>query len=137
MQSNMDLYTLAEQKNITVDTVKLPKNESMSACLYGREFILIDEKVKTDSIEERVHLAHEIGHCATGAYYAIGANKIVRDKAEEQAKRWAVLHLIPKDEFEELLREGNNEWDIAEYYGVTIDFVRKAYHLYFEIDLCA
>lgn len=133
MQSNLDLYNFAEQENIIVDTVKLPKNTSITVCMHEQEFILIDEEVKSDTAEERVHLAHEIGHCETGAYYAVGADKVVRDKAEYQAKRWAIVHLLPKDALFELLKKGYNEWDIAEEYNVTVDFVREAYRLYFEV----
>lgn len=135
MQSNLDLFKLAEQRDIIIDTVKIPLNESMSVNYDGREFILLDEKVRTDSAEERVHLAHEIGHCLTGSYYAIGADQTVRKKAEKRAKTWSIVHLLPKDALSELLKKGYNEWDIAEELNITVDIVREAYSLYF--DMCA
>lgn len=135
MHNNLDLFNLAEQRDILIDTVKIPLNKSVSICYNGREFILLDEKVRTDSAEERVHLAHEIGHCLTGAYYAIGADKTVRRKAEKRAKAWSIVNLLPKDEFCGLLQKGYNEWDIAEEFNVTVDVVREAYNFYF--DRCA
>jgi Zn-dependent peptidase ImmA (M78 family) len=102
----------------------------MSVLIKGREFILIDNKVRTDSAQERVHLAHEIGHCLTGAYYAIGADKVVREKAENRAKAWTIVHLLPKDAFYERLRQGYNEWEIAEEFNITVELVRDACQLY-------
>ena len=137
MKSNLDLYKIAEEKNIIVDTTKLPLNKSFSTRIRDKEFIIMDKSVVTDSADERVHLGHELGHCATGAYYTIGADKIVRSKAEARANRWAIMHLIPKEEFEELLRQGYQQWELAEYYNVTESFIKTAYHLYFEIEICA
>jgi Zn-dependent peptidase ImmA (M78 family) len=134
---NDDLYTYAENKNITIDKRQIPKNKSFSVHIYGQDFIAIDEKSMENSAEERTHLAHELGHCETGAFYAIDSSMVQRDKAEAKATRWAVRRLIPKEEFEQLLKKGYEKWDVAEYYNVTEQFIETAYHLYFESGMSA
>lgn len=134
---NEDLYTYAEKKNITVDIRKIPKNKSFSVRMFGRDYIAIDEKAMENSSEERTHLAHELGHCETGAFYSIGASLVQREKAEERATRWAVKKLIPKWEFKELLEKGYQKWDLADYYNVAEDFIETAYHLYVEVEMSA
>lgn len=137
MYKNDDLYSYADSKHITVSTHKLPKNKSISLQMYGQDFIAIDESAMENSAEERTHLAHELGHCETGAFYIIGAPLEQRNKAEEQATRWAVKKLIPKAEFEELLKKGYQLWELAEYYNVTEPFIQKAYSLYYDHGMSA
>lgn len=130
---NDDLYIYAQNNGIVVDAMKIPKNKSLSLCLCGRDFIAIDQKAMENSAEERTHLAHELGHCATGSFYALKASRIVRKKAENTAIRWAVKKLIPKQQMLELLKKGYEKWDLAEYFNVTEDLIETAYHFYFEV----
>lgn len=135
--NNDDLYEYAEKKGITVDIMPFLKNKSGSVEYMGNYSIAINSKLMENSAEERTCVAHEIGHCETGAFYVIGTNKIQREKAEAQAKRWAVKKLIPKKEFSGLLKQGYQKWELAEYYNVTEDFIETAYHLYFVIEIGA
>ena len=65
------LYLEAEQSGITVLCgAELSLTKSVSVELPdGEMFIGIDDSVMRSRAEERVHLAHEIGHCVTGAMY--------------------------------------------------------------------
>lgn len=132
---NDDLYEYAESKNITVDFRSIPKNKSFSVRMEFGDFIVIDEKAMENSAEERTLAAHEIGHCETNAFYDYDSSLMLRSKAEEQATRWAVKKLINKNEMAELLRQGYEKWDLAEYFNVTEDFIEKAYQLYFEVGM--
>ena len=83
------------------------------------------------SKEERVHLAHELGHCETGAFYNPYAKADIRRKHERRADKWAIKQLISKKEWNAALRDGIVEvWDLAEFFDVTEDFIRKAHELY-------
>lgn len=135
--TNKDLYEYAESKRIVIDKIKIPKNKSFSVKINEKDFIAIDEKAMENSAEERTHLAHELGHCETGAFYSIGASLTQRIKAEQRAIRWAVKKLIQKSEMEELLKQGYQKWELAELFNVTEQFIEMAYTLYFEAGIPA
>lgn len=87
-------------------------------------------QIETDA-EERVHLAHELGHCETGSFYNVYSPLDIREKQEQKADRWAVARLVPAEEFERVLECGTVEiWELAEYFNVTEDFILKAAEIY-------
>ena len=77
-------------------------------------------------------LAHEIGHCETGAFYNPYSNLDIREKHERTANRWAVKKLVPKSELVTLLKKGYERWELAEHFEVTEDFINLAIRMYFE-----
>lgn len=132
---NNDLYALADQLGIVVLSFPLPDCESISLESNDNYYIGIDDIQLDSSKEERVHMAHELGHCVTGSFYNEYSPVDNRGKCEATADRWAVKKLINKDELLKQLKKGMEVWDLAEYFNVTEDFVRKAYHLYFEVQM--
>ena len=126
------LYALAQQQNIPVYQFPLPSTGSMSLMdEQGRCFIDMDAGVRDDGPQERVHLGHELGHCVTGSFYNRYAAVDCRQRHENQANRWAIQTLIPVDDLDRAVAEGCTEiWELAERFGVTEDFVRKAVCLY-------
>ena len=83
--------------------------------------------------EEKTKLAHELGHCETGSFYNQSAALDVRQKHENQADRWAIQHLIPSGALEEAIANGCAElWQLADYFGVTEDLMRKAVCLHLD-----
>ena len=126
------LYALAQQQNIPVYQFPLPGTGSMSLMdEQGRCFIGMDVGVRDDGPQERVHLGHELGHCVTGSFYNRYAAVDCRQRHENQANKWAIQTLIPVDDLDRAVAEGCTEiWELAERFGVTEDFVRKAVCLY-------
>ena len=126
------LYALAQQQNIPVYQFPLPGTGSMSLMdEQGRCFIGMDADVRDDGPQERVHLGHELGHCVTGSFYNRYAAVDCRQRHENQANKWAIQTLIPVDDLDRAVAEGCTEiWELAERFGVTEDFVRKAVCLY-------
>ena len=124
--------TFAEQQNIPVYAFPLPNTGSMSIMdEQGRCCIGMDEGVRDGGVQERVHLSHELGHCITGSFYNRYAAVDCRRRHENDANKWAVQLLIPVDDLDEAVAEGCTEvWELAERFGVTEDFVRKAVCLY-------
>lgn len=122
------LYALAEQQNIEVITFPLPQNGSMSVQLEsGMCCIGVDQSIQSDSILERTHIAHELGHCLTGSFYSIYTARDCRQRHENRADKWAIQALIPVDALNEAILRGYTEiWDLAEHFGVTEEFMRKA-----------
>lgn len=129
--NNSDLYKIAKQNHITIERANIQKNKSLSVRIQNKDFIGIDKSVN-NSADERTHLAHELGHCLTGALYEIKSPLQVRGKAERKANKWALKQCVPKDKLIELLKAGYNKWDIAEYFGVNEKFIDVAYTYYFE-----
>lgn len=130
------LYLEAEKAGIIVDcTVKLPQTKSVSLSIDENMFIGIDDKIMETRAEERVHLAHELGHCMTGAFYSMYSPIDNRGYCERMATDYAIKKLVDEDELRKIIKEYNGEisiWDLADHFDVTEDFMRKAVEYYFE-----
>ena len=131
MRSTISLYRLAERRGVPVERFTLPLCGSMSLCSDGRCCIALDRHTPEGSVEERVHLAHELGHCLTGSFYNRYSPYDLRLRHENRADRWAVRKLITPRELDAAVAQGHTElWDLAEHFGVTEDLMRKAVCLY-------
>ena len=126
------LYDFAKQQNIEVLSWNMPQTESMSVMLEdGRCFVGMDDSVRDGGVQERVHLSHELGHCATGSFYNIHAAVDHRQRHENRANKWAIQALIPVEELDNAIAEGCTEvWELAERFQVTEDFIRRAVCFY-------
>lgn len=135
----LDLYKLADQKNIEVIETSLPHNGSLSLMSdNGQCCIGIDESVMDGDALERVHMAHELGHCETGSFYSIHTAVDCRQRHENRADKWAILQLIPAEELGRAVADGCTEiWELAERFGVTEEFARKAVCYYVNGNLAA
>ena len=93
----------------------------------GDCFVGMDEAVLDGGVREKVHLAHELGHCATGSFYNIYAKVDHRQRHENRADKWAIRHLVPVQALDDAVADGCTElWALAERFGVTESFMRKA-----------
>ena len=125
------LYSQAEEQNIPVYRFPMPGCESMSvqmpdgACAIGLDTAPFPQS------SERVHLGHELGHCLTGSFYNIYAAADLRERHENRADKWAIRRLIPVDKLDDAIASGHTElWDLADFFGVTEPFLKKALCLY-------
>lgn len=127
---NTALYELARQENIQVLTFPLRENGSMSVMTErGACFIGMDPSISGS--RERVHLAHELGHCVTGSFYNIYATVDSRRRHENRADKWAVKQLIPVEALDDAIAQGDTQlWQLAERFGVTEEFIKKAVTYY-------
>lgn len=122
-----DLFSIAEEAQIPVEYLSMPLNESIAVQDGNKEFIILDKSLVADSVESTVHLAHELGHCMTGSFYCVYSPLDIRKKHEYRANKWAVEHLISESDLDEAVAKGNTEiWQLAEYFGVTEDLMKKA-----------
>ena len=127
-----NLYEFARQQNIAVIGYPMPENGSMSVMLEdGRCFVGMDNSVRDGGVQERVHLSHELGHCATGSFYNIYAAVDHRQRHENRANKWAIQALLPVEALDDAIAEGCTEvWELAERFQVTEEFIRKAVCFY-------
>ncbi len=131
METNK-LYEFAEREGIKVERFPLSQTGSVCLKLDSGLFIALDEKTSTRA-EERVRLAHELGHCATLAFYNMYADADIRSKHETKAERWAIKALIPKEKYLAALEYGYTDiHSLAEYFDVTEEFMVKVAQYYCE-----
>ena len=124
-----NLYRIAERQGITVDRFPLSENASVSVKDGDKLFVGLDNALC--GVNERVCLAHELGHCETYSFYNIHSPFDVRAKHERRADMWAIKKLVPKTVLKKALKSGyDNVYSLAEYFSVTTDFMQKAIDYY-------
>lgn len=132
MTNLLELYQIADQENIEVDCFEMGKREAFSIMdSDGTCYIAIDPFKLTSTRDEMQKLAHELGHCKTGSFYNRHATQDIRQKHENRADRWAIENIIPEAELNRAVSNGYTEpWDLADFFDVTEDFMRKVMWLY-------
>lgn len=128
MTDLLELYRVADENGITVDCFELGKREALSFMNTDGECYIAMDPFKLQSAQnERMKLAHEMGHCCTGSFYNQYAARDVRQKHENRANKWAIEKLIPEDELDEAVADGCTDiFTLAEHFDVTEDFMRMA-----------
>lgn len=128
MKTLQEFYHIAQQENIVVDHFALSKREALSIMdLDGECFVAIDPNRIISEDDERNKLAHELGHCITGAFYNEYSDYDCRQYHENRADKWAILQLVTEDELDDAVADGCCEiWDLAARFGVTEQFMKKA-----------
>lgn len=123
-----ELYRTAQQEHIDILRYPMEQNGSMSVMLSGGDcFVGMDDSVLDGGVQERVHLSHELGHCVTGSFYNIYAAADLRQRHENRADKWAIRKLIPVELLDDAIAGGCTElWELADRFGVTEEFMRKA-----------
>ena len=128
MKNLLCLYQAAERADISIYRFPLPETESL--CIQdegGRCHIAIDESRLCSEADHTVHLAHELGHCITGSFYNIHSPLDVRQKHENRADKWAIQACVSAEALDEAVADGCTDlWSLAERFGVTEAFMRKA-----------
>lgn len=129
----LDLYAYAENRNIDVDWIPMQRATSLSVPLGDGYAIALDPWKLGTLAQETVCLAHELGHCETGAFYNRYAARDVRQKHENRANKWAYKKLVPEDELKQAILQGYREpWELAEYFDLPEAFLRGALKYYQE-----
>ena len=126
-----NLYQQALNSGISVENFDLPATVSAAARVEGKYYIGIDRSRIETSYEEAEHLAHELGHCKTDAFYGEGEEK--RGRSERRAEEWAIRRLVPPKRFDEAIRQGCREvWEFAEELNLSCAFAEKVMSYYRE-----
>lgn len=120
----LDLYNLAERDNIEIIDCPSLSRDGVSALLADGSCVIGLKTHKTGV------LAHELGHCETLSFYDATSPYSIRGKAETKAQKWAIRHVIPKDELERLIESERSLWEIAEHFDVDARMIISAICLY-------
>lgn len=122
-----ELYDFAELKRIAVYRQSIPLTQEMA--IPGA--ICLDENLLFDGVLERTIMAHELGHCATNAFYTRNDPPYIRRRMENRADKWAIKKLVPLDKLKAAIKAGNTEvWQLADYFRVSDQMMLKALCLY-------
>ena len=125
--TTQELYRCAARNHIPIVTYPMPRCGSMSVETPCGSAIGVDRRVLRSTSQTRTHLAHELGHCLTGSFYNRYTPYDVRLRHEHRADKWAIRKLIPAKALDEAVAAGHTQlWELAEHFGVTEDFMRKA-----------
>lgn len=101
--------------------------------LYYDGVIAINENISTTA-EKTCVLAEELGHHFTSCGNILNTSVTVNRKQEVKARRWAVKRLVSFDGIIQAFKAGcRNMCEVAEYIGVTEEFLRQAFETYSHI----
>lgn len=125
------VYQIAEQEGALIEEFPLKSREALSVLTKDGMFIAINPETVISKGDWLVKAMHEIGHCATGSFYTCRFPLETRRRLEERADRWAIKKLVPEDGLKEAVKKGiSTPWDLADYFGVTEAFIKKAVAYY-------
>lgn len=125
------LYQTLQQNGIKFYDYKIGKLKAITICLNNQYGIFIDTSEIKSEAEEYCMIAHEGGHCVTGCTHTVSSPLDLIEKHEYKADKWAVHKILPVEDFKYALKQGHTEiWDLAECFGVTEDFIRRALDIY-------
>lgn len=128
-----EIYDFADKKGIIVESFGLKHLPCFSIMDNDSDcFIAIDPMQLDSESDEKVKLAHELGHCEKGAFYNRYSPFSSKSQCEYRADKWAIEKLLPKDELEEAAKKGMQIWELAEHFEVTEEFIKKAMWIYFD-----
>lgn len=125
------LYQTLQQSGIKFYDYKVGKPKAITIFLNDKYGIFIDTSEIKSRAEEYCMIAHEGGHCITGCTHAVCSSLDLIEKHEYVADKWATHRIIPINDLKSALKKGCTEiWEIADYFGVTEAFVRRALDIY-------
>lgn len=139
MTTLLDLYEYAEDQGIDVDWFPMEQATSLSLPLPDGSCAIAINPWKMGTLaQETVCLAHELGHCKTGSFYNRYAALDIRQKHENRADKWAIRQLVPEEALDQAVADGYADLPaLAERFGVTEQFMRKAVCWYIHGNLAA
>ena len=131
MDKVLSLYRQLNQSGVRFYCWDMGDERAATVELQGRYGIFVDFDNIHSQAEELVTVAHEGGHCMTGATHKVSSPYDLIEQHEKKAWKWAVCHLISRKELDAAVADGYTDlWSLAEYFGVTESFMRKVVCLY-------
>lgn len=120
---------LQEADKEHIEVISLPLHERIKG-LYCDRIIALNKNISKTS-EKTCILAEELGHYHTSCGDIPDQKNVANRKQEIKAKRWAVKRLVPLKNIIKAYEAGcRNIYEMAEYLGVTEEFLRHAFKAY-------
>ncbi len=130
--NTLDMYKIAENENIDILNYSWTNTKARIFEIENNYYIALDNKNIKNSIEEKEILAEELGHYYTNSLYYLNSDKVLKDKCEKRAIKWAYSVLIPLQKLKEKIIQGFNLYDLADYFNVDIEYMINCIDFYTE-----
>lgn len=131
-----ELLEIADAEDILIVDRKL--NNAASMCIVDENqqcLICIDSSKLHGEADAKVKLAHELGHCVSGAFYNIYSPLDLRSRHEHKADSWAFQKLVSHEKLDAAVLKGNTEmWELAEFFDIPQDYMEKIVRYYNNIE---
>jgi len=120
-----------EAARLGVEVYEQPMQPTLKG-LYSDDVIWVNHFIPTIA-EKTCILAEELGHYYTSSGDITDLTDIRNRKQERRARNWAYQRLVPLEKIIEAYRAGvSNRHELAEYLGVTEEFLQAALKRYRE-----
>lgn len=133
MKYTNEVYKKLVEEGVYLYNADTGDNLALTLCMtdknkYG---VFFDYKNFRDTYEEFLVLAHEYGHCKTGATHKLYSPFQLVKQHENRANRAAVYEFLPVDKLLASIEGGCTElWQIAENLDMPEQFVSLAINIY-------
>lgn len=128
--NTLDMYKIADNENINILNYKWTNTKARIFDIDDSYYIGLDNNQISTSTEEKEVLAEELGHYYCNALYYLDSDKILRDKCETRAMKWAYSVLIPLKKLKEKIAQGFNLYDLADYFDVDTRYMINCIDFY-------
>jgi len=126
----LDIYKIAENEHIDILDYKWTNAKARIFEIENKYYIGLDNKQVNNSIEQKEILAEELGHYYCNALYYLDSDKVLKDKCENRAKKWAYSVLVPLQKLKEKIAQGLNLYDLADYFDVDCKYMNDCINFY-------
>ncbi len=124
------LYDISYNENINIFNYAWKDKKARIMEKDNIYYIGIDYSKVRNSKEEREIMAEELGHYFCNALYPLLASNTLIKKCELRATKWAYSILIPYDKLKTKLKEGLNEYELAEEFDVDVEYMINCIDFY-------
>lgn len=134
MENLTNLYRWLETEGVFLFDRKIPFSRKGTKAVtirlkppFEAWGIFLDKRRLKTAPEEKSALLHESGHYATGTTHEVCSPFDLVEKHEYKADKWAVERALSVEELDEAVANGHTDiWDLADYFGLTEDLMKKA-----------
>lgn len=121
----IEMHSYAEKKDIIINYQKIDAKKACVLKLQNKFHILLNKNLVKSESEERIILAHELGHCENDQLYYLTdyTNPMYVQnilKSERRASDCSCMLLVSADEIKTVLSKYENEYAAAESLGLNI-----------------
>lgn len=126
------LYNIASKENIDINNYKWSNTKARIFEIDNQYSVAINFSKVDNSIEEKEILAEELGHYYCNALYYLNSSKLLKDKCEYRAMKWAYSVLVPFQKLKEKITQGFSLYDLADYFDVDVKYMIECIDFYAE-----
>lgn len=130
--NTLDVYKIAENEKIDILNYSWTNTKARIFEVDNNYYIALDNNQINNNIEEKEILAEELGHYYTNSLYCLNSDKILKDKCEHRALKWAYSVLVPFTKLKEKIAQGLDLYDLIDYFDVDCKYMIDCINFYTE-----